>query len=126
MSNDRRNELERLADQVMAEAKGLIESQRRLLLLSTADRVGKASARTVTVVVLIVGVALVLLFASIAGALYIGRRLGDMALGFLIMAGVFVVLSGIFLLIWRGGLRDRLHVAVINEFQSDDEDEALS
>ena len=126
MSNDRRNELEQLADQVMAEAKGLIESQRRLLLLSTADRVDKASARTVTVVVMIVGVALVLLFASIAGALYIGRRLGDMALGFLIMAGVFVVLSGIFLLIWRGGLRDRLHVAVINEFQSDDEDEALS
>ena len=126
MSEERPNELERFADEVLAEAKGLFEAQRQLLLLTTADKVGRASTRSVTVMVLIVGVALVLLFASIAGALYIGRRTGDMALGFLAMAGVFAVLLGLFLLVWRGGLRDRLHVTIINEFQGDDEDEVLS
>ena len=125
MSEERPSELERFADEVLAEAKGLFEAQRRLLLLTTADKVGRASTRTVSVVVLIVGVALVLLFGSIAGAVHIGRRTGDMALGFLAMAGVFAVLLGLFLLVWRGGLRDRLHVTIINEFQGDDEEEAL-
>jgi hypothetical protein len=51
---------------------------------------------------------------SVALGLYLSRVLHDNVLGFLAAGGVLFAATGLFYLIWRWVLRDRIILAVIN------------
>jgi hypothetical protein len=51
---------------------------------------------------------------SIAMALWLSEIIGSLPLGFLAMGGVHLVLAGIFYLLWRSVLRERIILAIIN------------
>ncbi|MCB0791267.1 MAG: hypothetical protein H6595_03485 [Flavobacteriales bacterium] len=107
-------------DSLWADARGYWEAQKDHTLLVASERSAKLAAGLLSNVVLVLAVAIVLLFLSIAGALWIGQALGDTASGFAIMAGAYTLLGAIFLIIWRGGARDRIVLHLLNTMYHDD------
>jgi len=96
----------------------LAESE--LLKLSAAKRAGEITGR----IVLAIAVALLLngvvLMLSVAWGIWLGLRLEDPALGFLLAGGTYVLLIGLFYVIWRLALRDRITLAIVNATHAED------
>jgi hypothetical protein len=103
-----------LMDSMVDEAKAYWEAQKDYHALVASERAAKLSAGLLSSVVLCVVLASVLAFASLAAAIWIGRWMGDMALGFLLMGGVYLLIGLIFLWLWRSGYRDRFILRTVN------------
>ena len=101
-------------ESMVGETKDLWAVQKDYYALVASEKAARLSAGLLSSVVLSLAIGSVLIFLSLAAALYIGSLLHNMALGFLIMAGAFLVVGGCFLLIWRGGTRDRLILRLTN------------
>ncbi|HRH70997.1 MAG: phage holin family protein [Flavobacteriales bacterium] len=105
---------------VSDDAKAWFEAQKAVTKLEVSEQLGKLSSKVmlVAVVGLIVATALMLWFVALA--LWFGQLLANNALGFLLAGGVFLVLGGIFFLVWRSVLRDKVTLAVINAMHGED------
>lgn len=101
-------------DAVVEDGKGWIEAQKNYAILLGSEKVGKLSGTLLVVVVSALFVAAILMMCSIALAIWLGRLMGDLALGFLAVAGIYLVLTIGFYLIWRHMLRDRITLSIIN------------
>lgn len=101
-------------DSLGEEARGFVHAERDYLTLLLAKRSADVSRTLLGAIVGVVLGVCVLLFLSIAGALAIGQALANNALGFLIMAGAYVLIFGLFMWIWRSGVGDRFRLTVIN------------
>ncbi len=106
-------------DSMASEAKGYWTAQKEYYTFVASEKAAKASAGMLNGLIMGLVVASILVFLSLAGAIWIGRLLGDMALGFLSMAGVYFVLGLIFLIIWRSGYRDRYILSMFNSIYHD-------
>ncbi|MBK8615233.1 MAG: hypothetical protein IPN85_17620 [Flavobacteriales bacterium] len=71
-----------------------------------------------TVVVILLGTAL--LFLNIALGIYLGDELNSRPLGFVIVAGTYLLLLGAFHIWWSQGGRDRFLIDRINDLSNDD------
>lgn len=96
------------------ETRTYLGAQRDYYALLAADRAAKVAGATVSYVVLAVLAGTVLVFLSIAGALWLGRLTGNMALGFLLMGGFYLLVLLVLLFLWRGGMRERFTLDLIN------------
>lgn len=105
---------------VSDDAKKWFEAQKALTQLEVSEQLGKLSSKVmlVAVVGLIVTTALMLWFVALA--LWFGQLLANNAWGFLLAGAVFLVLGGIFFLVWRSVLRDKVTLAVINAMHGED------
>ena len=107
-------DLGRYMDQVADDAKQWYEAQRDLTTLVAAERLGKLSGTVLMAVVGAFAVISVLVMASVALAIALGRYFNDFALGFLAVSGIFLLLAIAFYLLWRHVLRDRITLGLIN------------
>jgi len=98
---------------VAADAKAYFEAQKELTTLAVGEKLGRAVAVLLAVVVLILVLSAAFLMGSVALSLWLGEVLGSVMLGFLAVAGIYVVLGGLFYLLWRAVLRDQVTLAVI-------------
>jgi hypothetical protein len=105
---------------VTDDAKAWFEAQKAVTVLEVGEKVGKLSSMLLLVLVLglITATALVLWF--IALAIWLGDVLGDTAVGFLVAGGLFLLLGAVFYFVWRGLLRDKVTLAVINAMHDAD------
>lgn len=105
---------------VSDDAKNWFEAQKALTRLEVSEQLGKLSSKAmlVGVVGLIAGTVLMLWFVALA--LWFGQLLANNALGFLLAGALFLVLGGIFFLVWRSVLRDKVTLAVINAMHGED------
>ena len=101
-------------DSMAGEAKAYWEAQKDYYALVASERVAKLSAGLISGAVLCVVLASVLAFLSLAAAIWIGRAMGDMAIGFLIMSGAYLLLGLVFMVLWRSGYRDRSILRLLN------------
>lgn len=101
-------------DAVVEDGKGWLEAQKAYGILLGSEKLGKLSGTLLVAVVSSLFIAAVLVMSSVALAIWLGRMMGDMALGFLSVAGIFLLLTVAFYLIWRHMLRDRITLAIIN------------
>jgi hypothetical protein len=106
-------------DSMAGEAKSYWTAQKEYYTFVASEKAATASAGLLNGLVLGLIVASILVFLSLAGAIWIGRLLGDMALGFLSMAGVYLVLGLLFMIIWRSGFRDRYILGMFNSIYHD-------
>jgi hypothetical protein len=106
-------------DSMAKEAKGYMTAQKEFYTFVASEKAAKASAGMLNGLVMGLAVASILVFLSLSAAIWIGRLLGDMALGFLSMAGVYLLLGLIFLIIWRSGYRDRYILGMFNSIYHD-------
>lgn len=107
-------------DAVMEDGKGWLEAQKQYATLAGSEKLGRLSGTLLVSVVSALFIGAVLFMASIALAIWLGRVIGDMALGFLSVAGIFLLLAIIFYLVWRHVLRDRITLAVVNAVHEKD------
>ncbi|MBK8497302.1 MAG: hypothetical protein IPL52_00450 [Flavobacteriales bacterium] len=91
-----------------------------LLKLRSAKRAGDITGRIVLVVALVLLLNGVVLMLSVAWGIWLGQRFQDPALGFLLAGGTYVLLIGLFYLIWRLVLRDRITLAIVNAAHAED------
>ena len=106
-------------DSMFDETKEYIEAQRGLLEMSAYQQVAKLAGGLLSgLLVSVLGLG-VLLFLSVALALWIGTLLASMALGFLIVGGIYFLVFLGFWFIWRGGMKDRFTLNIINSFYDD-------
>ncbi|MBK7555437.1 MAG: hypothetical protein IPO17_17770 [Flavobacteriales bacterium] len=94
-------------ESMVGETKDLWAVQKDYYALVASEKAARLSAGLLSSVVLTLAIGSVLVFVSLAAALYIGSLLNNMALGFLIMAGGFLLAGVVFMLIWRSGTRDK-------------------
>lgn len=101
-------------DAVVEDGKGWLEAQKNYGILLGSETAGKLSGTLLVAVVSALFIAAVLVMCSMALAIWLGRVLGDLALGFLSVAGIYLLLTVVFYFIWRHMLRDRITLALIN------------
>ena len=101
-------------ESMTVEAKAYWTAQKDYYALVASERAAKLSANMLGGVLLGVFTGVAMAFLSVAAAIRIGHGLGDMALGFLVMGGAYLLLGLIFLLIWRSGYRDKFILRMVN------------
>lgn len=101
-------------DAVVEDGKGWLEAQKNYGILFGSEKLGKLSGTLLVAVVSALFIGAVLVMSSVALAMWLGRIMGDLALGFLAVAGIYLLLTVIFYFIWRHILRDRITLAIIN------------
>lgn len=99
----------------MAEdAKAYWHAQRDYYALVASERGAKLGADLIGGTVLCACAGLVLLFLSLGAAIWLGSVVGDIALGFVIVGGFYLLLSLLFLLFWRSRYRDATVLRIVN------------
>lgn len=101
-------------DAVVEDGKGWIDAQKAYGILLGSEKLGKLSGTLLVAVVSAMFIGAVLLMSSVALAIWLGQLLHNMALGFLAVAGIYLLLTVVFYLIWRHMLRDRITLSIIN------------
>jgi Putative Actinobacterial Holin-X, holin superfamily III len=99
----------------------IVEHQISLLKLSAAEFVVKGLNGFLTAIVLMLFGSFVILFLSISGAIWFGQLLNNMALGFLIMAMLYLVMMLLIIFILKPILTKSIFKSIIDSL--DDEDE---
>lgn len=112
-------ELGLLIEALVEDAKGYFEAQRDLIGFNSAEKGGRIVAILLMVLVVAVLLGGVLVMGSIAMALWLSEVIGSLPLGFLAMGGVHLLLAGLFYLLWRTVLRERIILAIINAVHGD-------
>jgi hypothetical protein len=101
-------------DAVVEDGKGWLEAQKHYATLAGSETVGKLSGTLLVAVVSALFIGAVLVMCSVALAIWLGRVIGDLALGFLSVGGIYLLLTIAFYLVWRHSLRDRITLAIVN------------
>lgn len=108
-------------DSAVSEGKAYFTAQKNYLKLRTQEQVGKAAGNMFSGLLAAVTGLMFLVFGSVALALWIGSSLANMALGFLIVGGIYLVAFLIFRFVTNGPIRRAFTLNVINSFY-DEED----
>jgi|GEM_PF-530697 len=106
-------------DSWLDETKDYIEAQRELVAMTAYQHVAKLSGGLLTGLLIAVLGFGVLAFSSVALAIWLGSLMASMALGFLVVGGIYLLVFLAFWFIWRGGMKDRFRLNIINSFYDD-------
>ncbi|HWS61030.1 MAG TPA: phage holin family protein [Flavobacterium sp.] len=92
-------ELKEHSEDIQKQAKAYIENSVAYYKLWGFKVAMKSTTMMLKFALIAIALMMVLLFCSIAGAFFIGEALDSNALGFLIVGGVYLVISGLLFLI---------------------------
>ncbi len=108
-------------DGLVVDVKAYVRAERDHFTLHATEKAAVLMGHALRQVVLFILLGTVLVFLSIALALYLGDLLASRPLGFVIVAGIYVVLLGAFQLWWSQGGSDRFVLDRINDLNSDEQ-----
>ena len=106
-------------DGFVGDVKGYVHAQKHYLTLHATEKASTLMGKAVEHIVLFVVLGMTLLFLNVALAFYLGDLLSSRPLGFVIVAGFYLLLLGAFLLWWKNGARDRFVLDRINDLNDD-------
>ncbi len=106
-------------DGFVDDVKGYVHAQKHYLTLHATEKASTLMGKAVEHIVLFVVLGMTLLFLNVALAFYLGDLLSSRPLGFVIVAGFYLLLLGAFLLWWKNGARDRFVLDRINDLNDD-------
>lgn len=89
------------AGETVEYARQYTQQQMKYFRLEVAERLSKAMATVVTTAAVVLLITVVMLFLSVSGALYLGALWASYALGFLCVAGIYLVIMILFLIFRR-------------------------
>ena len=92
-------ELKEHTEDIQKEAQAYIENSVAYYKLRGFKVAMKSTTMILKFALIAIALMMVLLFCSVAGAFAIGKALDSYALGFLIIAGIYLVISGLLFLI---------------------------
>lgn len=103
-------------DTVVDEGKAYYAAQKKYLTLSAHQQIGKAAGGFFSVLLSSVSVLMFLVFISLALALWLGSLMQSLALGFLTVAGIYLLAFLIIHFVARKAIRGSFMLNVINSF----------
>lgn len=106
-------ELGRLVEAVAADAKAYFEAQKALTTLEVSEKIGRAAAYAFMGLVVVLLISTVFLMGSVALSLWLATLLGSVTLGFLAVAGIYLVLGLLFYWLWNRVLKEKIILAII-------------
>lgn len=101
-------------DSMVAEGKGWVTQERAYITLLMTKRAAEVSRTVVGAVVWLILVGGIMVFLGVAAAIGIGKAIGDPAVGYLVVAGIYAVLLVAFALLWKGAMGDGFKLRIIN------------
>lgn len=97
-----------------------VQTRMDLLLLNLSDKVAKSAATAAVVYVAWSLSGFVLLFLSLALAWWLGQLLENMAAGFLVVAGIFVLITVVVYVVAKKVLRPNIANKIIKNWTNND------
>lgn len=102
--------------------KGFVEAQQRLTVMHITEKSSVFMSKLAASMVMYTALGMTLLFLNLALAMFLGDLLDSAPLGFAGVAGIYLVLFGLFRLWWTQGGRDRFIIDRINDMNSNDDE----
>lgn len=109
-------------DQTIEHAKEYVETKWDLIILNTTEKVSNAASSIATSLILILVMSFVLLFSSIGVAWYIGEQNGSASMGFLIVAGFYLIVAVLFYFMRNEWLKIPIINSILKKLHYDNED----
>ena len=106
-------------DGFVLDVKGYLNAQKHYLTLHATEKASTLMSKVLEQAVVFGMLAIALVFLNLALAFFLGDLLASRSLGFVIVAGIYVLFMAAFLLWWRNGARDRFVLDRINELNDD-------
>lgn len=123
MQDDYKNEYEKLWDEWLPRLKDYSNNRIELVKLSMVEAVAKAAASVTSNLILFITFFAFFVFASFALALFIGKQMGDYYLGFAVMAGFYLLLFLLTLLLRKNTIEKPILNQTIKKLLEDQDDE---
>lgn len=117
-----RAEVGALFDSVVSDVKGWLETRKDLLVLEASERLGRISGALMSNLILVMLGGFALLMASLALGIWLGQQLNNNVYGFLLVAGIYLLLFLLFALFGSRTVRDRTTLHMINASRDDETD----
>lgn len=111
---DERDDIGTWLEDIAQDAKAYADHTRDYYTLLASERVARATVGVFERFVAVITLSMAVLLVSIAGSLWIGALTGNAALGFLCMAGFYVLIWLAFRLFWTKSGRERFVVSIVN------------
>lgn len=99
---------------------GYARAERDRVKILVGERGGRIAGGAVLVLVVILLLAGLVLMVSVAWGLWLGQRLQDPVVGFLLAGATYLALVGFFYLFWRTVLRDRITLFLLNAIHGEE------
>ena len=95
--------------------KNYVAANKELLILTLAEKAFKMVVKVIHSAISLIALLAIILFLNTALALFVGDLLNSTALGFVIVAGFYLLLYGVYALWWKNSGHDKLFLNVIND-----------
>ncbi|MCC6400354.1 MAG: hypothetical protein IT227_06295 [Flavobacteriales bacterium] len=118
---DEELDISTFANGFVDDLRGYARAEKRYLMLHFSERTGTLMAKGWSATVVIACAAFTLLFLNTALAWALGEVLGSMPSGFALVAGLYALALGVFMLVWRSGARERFIINRINDLLDGDD-----
>ena len=106
--------------EVSADAKHFLRAQRDYTLLIASEKAAKAGRSMVGGMITLALLSAVMLMMSVALAYLIAERVGSVAMGFFYTGCGYVVVLGLFILLWKSRIGKTVQLNIINAFHEHD------
>ena len=120
METTTRPDFSDLLNEVGSDANAFWYAQRDYTLLVASEKAAKAGRSMVGGMITLALVSLVVLMLSMAAAYLVADRVGSTALGFCYVGCGYVVVTVLFLLLWKSVLGKKVQLDIINAFHDKD------
>lgn len=107
-------------DGLVVDVKGYVHAEKEHLTLHVTEKAARLVSQSIRQLTVVTLSGAALLFLSLALALYLSELLASIPLGFVIVAGAYLILLGAYQLWWSQGGRERSLLDHINDLNSDD------
>lgn len=105
---------------LVVDTKAYVRAEANHLTLHAIEKASTLLSMVVRKAVVFIMLGTALLFLNIALAIYLGDQLGSRPLGFVLVAGTYLLLLAIFQFWWSHGGRERFLIDRINDLSNDD------
>ncbi len=101
---------------LVGSAKEALRSERDYVAFMLAKRSAEVTGKLLGSMIAYILVGLMVLIASLGASIWVGRELGDIVLGFMVVAGIYGLFAVVFTALWNGALGKRFILGLINSF----------
>ncbi len=108
-------------DGLVVDVKAYVRAETDHFTLHATEKAAVLMGKALRQVVMTILLGTVLMFLNIALAFHVGDLLASRPLGFVIVAGIYVILLGAFQLWWSQGGSDRFVLDRINDLNNDEQ-----
>lgn len=107
-------DLGEFVDSMVASGRSAFRSERDYLTFMASKRMAETGRNLLGSLATFALLGVTLVMASLGAAIWVGRELGDLVLGFAVVTGFYLLFALVFGALWKGSLGNKFIVNLIN------------